>query len=272
MQGQAGLGQLFAQLAHGAVGVHGLAAFGRGPALPLDESAAHGIVFHAEQGLAVGILKTDEQGVAVGGVVDDGAVFDVGKAHLQKDVVDAQLVPGVGFAAQPVQQARGTGLGAGAQQTGQHGGIGAVAHARGAQRAQQHHMDAGGAAYQIGVEGIAALDEVMPGAHGADGMGAGRAGADLEKVEERGLDGRTDMQGRQGLVRGSHGVSLCGMTVLAAGAGLTRGGAERAGEGEEGNRSCAPLQHIPFCLEYGDVSIFFNLKNILNSKTSHYFS
>ena len=47
-------------------------------------------------------------------------------------------------------------------------------------------------------------------------------------------------------------------------------GAERAGEGEEGNRSCAPLQHIPFCLECGDVSIFFNLKNILNSKTSHY--
>ena len=96
-------------------------------------------------------------------------------------------------------------------------------------------MDAGGAAYQIGVEGIAALDEVMTGAHGADGMGAGRAGADLEKVEERGLDGRTDMQGRQGLVRGSHGVSLCGMTVLAAGAGLTRGGrgARRGGRGRK---------------------------------------
>jgi hypothetical protein len=30
------------------------------------------------------------------------------------------------------------------------------------------------------------------------------------------------------------------------------------------------LQHIPFCLECGDVSIFFKLKNILNSKASHY--
>ncbi|SFV73484.1 hypothetical protein DESPIGER_1648 [Desulfovibrio piger] len=51
------------------------------------------------------------------------------------------------------------------------------------------------------------------------------------------------------------------------GVGRTRSAPGKEREKQKG----APLQHIPLCLESGDVSIFFNLKNILNSKDNHYF-
>ena len=64
----------------------------------------------------------------------------------------------------------------------EEGAVGAVADAGVGERAEELGLDAGD-----GVEGWELADEAQRGTHGADGVRARRADADLEEFEERGI-------------------------------------------------------------------------------------
>jgi len=71
-----------------------------------------------------------------------------------------------------------------AQEPGQHGPHRSVAAPRGRQRTVQADLQGGHARQKIRRQAAGVLQEVVGGQHGADGMGAGRAGADLEQFED----------------------------------------------------------------------------------------
>ena len=239
MQGEARSGQLGAQFAHGAVGVDGLAPFRRRPALPLNEAAAHGIVFHFKQGVVVRVAQGGPQGIAVGGVVQHGAEDHVGEPHAQAFAADADLVACFGIAGERGQHLGGAGFGSGPQQTGQHGGVGAVADAGGAEGAQQFHTQGGGLRHRVFRQGAAAFKEVITGLHWADGMGAGGAWADFEEVEQGRFNGRPG--------------SLQGLQV-----GLRHGGLRKSrapGAGTLGKRESERGGWPPFRQDFGSFSV-----------------
>jgi|GEM_PF-2592509 len=188
VQGQPALGQAQAQLAHAGVGMDRRPARRRRLAPDLDEPAAGRGVLAREQRSPVPAEQSDGQGVGAGEVVHDAVIEHVVRADLQPRRAQIHDAPGAGIGADLLQERRRAGLERAAQQAGQHGARGAVAAPRGREAAEQPDLHPRGPGQNIRRQRPRGPEEVAGGAHGADGVGAGRAGADLEQVENAQVD------------------------------------------------------------------------------------
>jgi hypothetical protein len=121
------------------------------------------------------------------------------------------LEEGNGFAAEEAEGAYGADggefsfdlrglycVGGFAKEAEEDGAVGAVADSSEGERAIEIDDDAGGAIEEI--FGIERVDETQGGTHGADGVGAGGADADLEEFEETGVHAAYCRRGREGLL------------------------------------------------------------------------